>query len=294
MPTRNRLAFPCGLVPGFDPSHSASRNCRFSVVNIGSGAVNLLNGKPGVVTNFAQTIDGIIGPAQISTTSGGSQCFYTFSGGPTAPETQITFACIIRAGAPLFNSTILANNEVGAFNAGAYFHSNNLNWEMDVPPSGLGSANFVLTQGVPYFLGGSIDNSGNYTTIAVRMDTGQVVFTSSGVAAHGIAATATTGHFYVGSFENAGSGFLGSIAAAMYSGCFLSLPQWQQWAADPWSFWYPDVDASYVGIITVAPPPSNIAPIAGRTIILGSRKSIAVVRKQLILLPNQVRTLIAR
>jgi hypothetical protein len=31
----------------------------------------------------------------------------------------------------------------------------------------------------------------------------------------------------------------GYVGSTMYSNIFLSLAQCQQWAADPWSFWYP-------------------------------------------------------
>ena len=45
LPTRNPLAYPAGVAPGFDPTHVAAKNTLISGIAVGNTYVNLLTGK---------------------------------------------------------------------------------------------------------------------------------------------------------------------------------------------------------------------------------------------------------
>lgn len=117
---------------------------------------------------------------------------------------------------------------------------------------------FTPTVKVPYFLAVTTDNTSTTVFVWTRLDTGVVRFftaTPAGAAVPGTIATS------IGN-SSAGNAFDGFIGPVMYSQAVNTLGAMLEWAADPWSFWYPDpvnvgFDAELVGGAGGSPPPPS-------------------------------------
>jgi hypothetical protein len=89
---RNPLDFPCGLAPGFDPTHVAAVNPILSMIALTGGAVNIMTGVPGVNLGApTSVINGSIGPATLYVANADTTHFPV----PTTNFQAITMAVII-------------------------------------------------------------------------------------------------------------------------------------------------------------------------------------------------------
>jgi hypothetical protein len=235
----NPLGIP-GRRPGFDPSHPAAQNIRYSGVANGANFISLLNGKPGTPSISGSVLDGQIGPAAtIATTTGGGNNI-TVAGGGSAPSVA-TIACIFK-----FNGTSAGNYQglLGTFASGFGWWIGIENAVQNITVSSGGTSSTtaftpVLSVGVPYFVAVSSSLTGG-NLVVVNLATGaiqsQTVTYGSSLSAAGGEAPYVLGTTFTFAAAN---GLDGSMAAAMYSAQFMSLSQLQQWAQDPWAFWYP-------------------------------------------------------
>lgn len=115
--------------------------------------------------------------------------------------------------------------------------------------SGNNLTTFVASVNTPYFVAASGFSSGTLNWVIVNLASGQIVAESHACSA--FPATSMGGQNIIG--NNSGQPMLGIVAAAMYSPAYMPLTQLLQWAADPWSFWYPNDDAfnSLVGVSSI-------------------------------------------
>lgn len=241
----NPLA-PAGRSAGFDPTHFASKGCFWSVVSTGASAVNLCKPSPrptAQVSAPTRVIDGNLGLA--SKFTGVSSNGLSFTGGAGARvDLAFTYACFYRPATIASNTSIVSNSTT--VNSGSLLSYNTgnacliLGSELVAPM--LSGINLVV--GVPYFIIASATGPSASTStwthnwFVQRLDTGKIL-TATGTSSQSWAAS--NGNMIFGG-ANSSQGNLdadGNLAAAMYSNVFTSIPQMQQWAQDPWAFWYP-------------------------------------------------------
>lgn len=251
------LAYPAGAVPGIDWSHPATQNLKSMVfpftpgwpvgsstdpcLNFAGSAgfercANTANGTGSVGTG----VDGILGPVAKNTTSFIGSAFSAPV--PSAPSvgTGYTFAAIARpvdiSGTIMFISVGDAINDVVP-----YLAIVSGNFAVRIVSTFTFDSLIPAANNVPYFYAASMvykgSNIWDHVHVVRRLDTGQM-FTGSTTGSNAGASPVFNG----GQFVYAGGGGFGNpvtIGPAMTSGTTLTLPQLQQWAAAPWSFWYP-------------------------------------------------------
>ena len=111
------------------------------------------------------------------------------------------------------------------------------------------TSTYHLVPGVPHFVGASVGPAGQNIVI-VNLATGQTYsYTSTNSGTSNTPGEVGSG--YMGS-QSTQFCINGKMAAGMMSGTYLTLQQVEQWAADPWSFWYPDnaPDQMLVGMVS--------------------------------------------
>lgn len=223
----NPLAYPAGATPGIDLSHPAANKLVVSALAQGRSFVNLASGVPLTVSGIgaSSVTDGAIGRATYF--SGVQTCSIA---GPNTVTQNKTFAAILRPIAPGAGYAGIVNIYDGSGDEGLYLHNNGV---VCYASSDNNPAMF-LANNVPYFIAVSCSGS-NFYYVVRNLNTGAVqtaTITGSGPFVR------PDSFIYVGEdgVNNASQSY---VAAAAYSNSALSLPQLLQWAADPWSFWYP-------------------------------------------------------
>ncbi|HEV2550801.1 MAG TPA: hypothetical protein VGU20_26045 [Stellaceae bacterium] len=233
---RDRLIYPAGYAPGILSTHPAALNCRFSGVGLSNGnIVSLLRGaKAGAAdTGLPSPALTPIGPAPFFE---GSTTGLSFSGNLAEALTTATFAAIFQLSA------------IGVVNpfCGTASTSNGAIFEIlatNIPALFKGNVNHVafpslsLSAGVPYFLALSALSSTTYCCVLTNLLTGNIKSQSNTVSS--ISASMGNATYLVGRLSGSAV-FHGNIAALSISATGLDLSQLLAWAADPWSFWYPD------------------------------------------------------
>ncbi len=239
--SRNTLAFPFGSPPGFDPTHPALTGARinsiFSGVALASGGfTDLLRARLGTkVGTQNSAVHGIIGLSARPDPNATATAGFTFAGYSTVVPAGTTFAIIATyLGTAGFDQIPIANDFSGS---GAYLYADASTHHLHTGFFGGNDTDsgVVLSDGVPYFLLGSI-NATTSTFIILNLATGQQ---RSIVIATGGSTAANNGTYAVGMAQNGALAWQGLIAAAAYIPVFTKLSTAQQWAADPWAFWYP-------------------------------------------------------
>jgi hypothetical protein len=236
---RRGLWFPGGN-PSFDPSHLAARAASggdhfiLSAVASGSGINFLL--APTVVTPLSPTIlgspTGIIDPTIGPAVKFGAGSSYSWG-------YSQAFSALTETTAVIFVPNVLNANhkylmQFGATTVGTYDSGAN---QLSIF-NALGIAGFFsglpVVAGVPYF---AIWSTGPTATnvLLLRLNTGSIVTAVGAGLTLGSQQGTTTN---IGS-DQYGDDCLCSIAAVACVPAFLGLAQMRQWAADPWSFWYP-------------------------------------------------------
>lgn len=247
---RQGQLFP-GWAPAFNPKHLCARKTVGSAVSIGAQFINLLSGKTGTLphaTNPTGTVSGYIGPASFFTLAQGTNSVVDFTTANDSSPFPTTFGAIF-----IINS--LQNNPQGIVQNGTS-SGNKLQMALDGNTFRLKRWNatdddttFGPSINVPYFLAVSSDNTNVTNFVWTRLDTG---FIQSKTMAPGSTATAGTAQFSIGPIEASGNGSDIKIAAAMYSQTLNSMASMLAWAADPWSFWYPQLPVNIGSVIAAA------------------------------------------
>lgn len=235
---RNPLAYPAGIVPGFDPTHPAARNAIFSGIADGGNFVNLLTGAVGTKNGSpTANIKGVTGPGVLYQTGANSS---TFSGCGTGSIATITMAAIVVPPTATGSQAMIYLSNGAAGDCDFYISGSNA---LTCYLGGTQPSGPTLVAGVPYFVAMScVATVGNMTFIAKRLDTGNVTISNPTAPTSGLS---TNGAVIVGN-DGFGQAFNGTVAAAMASKTLLSTWQLAQWAADPWSYWYPDAGDDWV------------------------------------------------
>ena len=241
--TGNPRAYPAGIAPGFDPTHLAAKGVvtRFSGIARDGSFVSLLNGEAGVIggtPTFA--IDGYIGP---SAKFVASTDLWKFPNQNTTATTTFTIAFIFRYASittnqGLFGASATNNVAFYFFNGAGPMTIKLAATSTTVPFS---NTNFIAA-GIPHFIVLSVSGT-TANCLAVRLTDNvsdqAVGFTVSGTPG------VSDGNYLIGNTAGA-AGAAGNIACAMYSTAYLSIPEMRQWAANPWSFWYPQLPSAWM------------------------------------------------
>lgn len=227
------LAFPIGN-PGFDPSHIASGGKpMFSGVAAGSNFVDLFNGKKGNVNPTpSSVIDANIGPSLVTTAAG----FIDYSGIlpiESLPTLAVTQAAIFKIGTNASDGAIM---NYGGTNGVSLTTSSGGVLDANWMGSTTLASTITLSLGVPYFAVASSLSATGTNFVVVNLTNGQ---TNSHFTSTASTMLQPNSEVAIGQSIQTGVNFVGSIAAAMTSYGYLSIPQLLQWAQDPWAFWYP-------------------------------------------------------
>jgi hypothetical protein len=204
-----------------------AQSCVFSVVATGATATILNSGAIGVPTGATASISPV-GPVVTL----GSTSYVSFSGQSAAVTSNFTAAGIFyftNLGTGSFINTggsatgcslsLNASNQIGI----VYTAVNRI------------SSTVVPATNTSYFIAASrTQTTGNFAI--VNLSTGQT-FTSTVTGGTG-APSAPAGTFTLGASYTTNT-LIGGYAAAMFSPVYTSLAQLQQWARQPWLFWYP-------------------------------------------------------
>jgi hypothetical protein len=240
---RNKLIYPGGS-PGFDPSHPAAGNTQAGKRLVLSAAASGANMYPiyctgGQVQSNVGTLAAKllkIGPA-VDMSSGNAQIQWQFSYDPTV--TNFTVAAIFYIDSLVASTyqAILSNNAqvIGLWinNSTPQLFTYYFGGNHDL--TGL-----TPTAGHYYFVCGSAGPSSG-GIVGVDLTTGQTAYSSLG------AGITSTDIFQI-AVGNSGYAENMAYSHAMFSTAFLNQAQLQAWAADPWSFWYPEDDIYAEGL----------------------------------------------
>lgn len=237
--SRNPLAYPVGCKPGFDASHVAGAQVKFSGVATPGNFIDVGSGGKGTISGTPTTgVHGQLGPV-INFPSG---AYATFPGHSAIVYPSITIAAIFSVDSLTTFQYIFSNSTGGtglSLIVDTTFKLAINNWETTRLVSSL-----AIAAATPYFA--VVSQNGTTSTQFLLMDlrSGKVLVETQ---AAGLAVpTSLSGSYLVSAAPNTGSHLLGNVAAAMYSGIYLSLPTMLAWAADPWSFWYPDRNDAWI------------------------------------------------
>jgi hypothetical protein len=253
------LRFPGYLRPGFDKAHPCAGGTWLSAIPVTTNNfIDLLTGMQGAA-NTAFPIGGTkvrayIGPAAGLDNSTGNQGVTFGAGGslvtPVTPY-PATLAAIFTATALVNgNQTPIANGSGGNIQLGIYSNTFQINrWNASND-----NTSFTPTAGVPYFLACTTDNVATTVIVWTRLDTGKIQYYTA-TPASGISATTFEAVIGYTSGGNPMDGFVGPV---MISTAVNTLGNMLRWAADPWSFWYPNgqavaFDADLVSKVASAP-----------------------------------------
>lgn len=249
LPVRNRLAFPAGVAPGFDPRHpsvaqSAVVASYVHGIDVRTGLRMAYTGSP------TEKINGGIGPS--FSTGAGATCYKATSGGEAFPGNYYTIATIVRTGVGDGNWKGLVSNVTG--NAG---NNPQLSINFDTPnhPDVWYAGNqhpasaLPLNDNTPYFIACSISapgSNGKCFYVVTDLSTGTVRSQLVTADLTGVAASGSGGVLFANTYNHSQS-FPGYLAAGMMASQYTSPQDMLAWAADPWSFWFPRSSRSFRG-----------------------------------------------
>lgn len=234
---RKSLAYPGGR-PGFNSGHVAGSGVIASLVAApGVGQFNnIFSGGAGtLVSSPTAAIHGIIGPSVVGTSGAGIGVI--FSGYATGiGSVPFTLACIATAPASFAaGAQAMIGFGASADNAGFYLRTAQTTGVLvaSCPAGTTQTSALALVINVPYFV--VISNAPGVVVnyLAKRLDTGQI-FTATTAACAPI-----NGNGVITLLQESGRGWGGAISHAMVSLSHMPMSALQQWATDPWGFWYP-------------------------------------------------------
>ena len=226
-----RLTYPCGIAPGFNPSHPAALGVRQSAVTLtGANFVSLLTGTKGTLSGtVTPNTHAVIGPNSAFALS----AYVTFPNGPTTVDSNFTGAgiCYLTTGAA--TAALFCSDNQSTDGCSVSINASNILGAVYTGVNRISSAT-TLSTGVPYFIAASrTQSTGNFVVVDLR--TG---LTFSSVTTGGTGTPIAGGGTFQIANASTAQTWIGGIACVMYSNQFTPLAVLQQWAADPWSFWY--------------------------------------------------------
>ena len=224
-----QLGFPSRPY-GFDQSHPAagSGGTRYSIISGPTiGSINLIkpSGLPNNSTAPTSATDGVVGKTLVSATS---DIRYA------STAIQDTNSTLMAIG---YITSLAAGGSFIGGRQGGYFLGYKTSGALALFTNNTADAvsTIILAINTPYFLIAST-NGTVANLVAVNLKTGQMFSnTQSGTYTALINGTL----FQYANGQSAAFPLVGSVAAAAYTNAFLTLPQLQQIALDPWAFWYP-------------------------------------------------------
>jgi hypothetical protein len=233
----NRLGFPYGVAPGLDPGHVAhsSGSPLFSAIALSNGApLNLITSAypavPSGVANLTLNFNGVIGNILGAVPGSGQSCYFN---GSIPNQTQTTCAGIIFLTINNSYQGIVGLQKGGS--RGFYIHN-----AAGFPSPQLYPAAGPLWQlalNAPHFLIVSILYGTTINYLAENLLTGQIQFVSSTDAS--TPPSGLTNCWMIDDSANEPMNAPGGVACGCITNSFLNQSQMMQWAADPWSYWYP-------------------------------------------------------
>jgi hypothetical protein len=229
---RNKLVFPGGRAPGFDPTQiaAASTTPLLSAVTGRNGNfINAQSGVAGAVTGApAFGLDSYIGPALAFTSTARTAFASSLT---TAANLGVTFGVICSTPSSFAANAAFFEDPTGYIPgaaSGTIFLSFDTGGGTDI--------NFGITLSVstPYFIAMTANNAVSYAYV-VNLRTGKTVSVTKGANTTPSAGT----QFCIGNYHGGTLPWGGKIAAIAWMRGLMGLPALEAWAADPWSYWYP-------------------------------------------------------
>ena len=232
---------------GFDPNHPASKNILQSMVPSGGEGLSLLSLASGGGNLPAAGIDAILGPVLSvgSFQTGTLPC-------PAITVTKFT-AGWIGSLAALNTNWLLELLDGG--NGLTLQQTSGGVLSINSTTTTVSTFATTLTVGVPYFFGVSTISGGTSYLVILNLKTGAVITEAVSAAAFSSVLNGT--YRFCDTHTNNGQ----LVAASCASNQYLSLQQLQQWAQNPWEFWYPRVTQTQVAqqSTTTTAAPTTVA-----------------------------------
>jgi hypothetical protein len=187
-------------------------------------------------------MDGAMGPCFWHNSNPGR---VTYTGQTTVIDSTFTFAGIFKGVGATIDGPLFTTSS-GVSGIAFYFNSNTLNVTNF-------SNNLTMVSGlspqIPYFIALSVTSQTTGYCVVVNLLTGKTTTTTAS-GSYGTL-SAPNGTYYI-NFDVFADPFNAYIAAIMYSAGSISQSALQQWATDPWSYWYPRKKYSIVGMAAAA------------------------------------------
>lgn len=251
---RNPLAYPAGYAPGFDPNHVAALNPVFSSVASGANHINILTGTPATVTGTPlHKIKNVMGPTLDFDTSNAN--YVNFSGFQTTAIPSGTLGMILELTSSIagYNYIFTYGPVSGGSATGCLSLIQGNIFKMQNNTGSIISSGVTLEVGVPYFLACCFSDSLAATDFYIKdLKTGQ--FKTAFLGASNAITAALSGNCDLGTSPRDHQIARTSFAAAMFSRSYTPRPAMMQWAADPWSFWYPNPGDNWIAAQSTAFP----------------------------------------
>jgi hypothetical protein len=255
----NPLAYPAGVLPGFDPSHVAAKNCVLSAVSAGNNFISLPKGIAGTVNaSPSATMKGLIGPATLFSGTNDRVAFPCVTG----TMTSCTMACIVNTAFTTTTDAILVSTTTNTAGAGCCFAVQvqaglaTGKLEFFFENVAIATSTLSISNNRSYFLAVSWVSATLINFIAVDLATG--VITEATSASGRASQAAGDGIGAIGNELLANNRMAqGSIAAAMIALAPMSIKQLEPMGKEAWKFWYPQGRGYYVGAAARGPPPTG-------------------------------------
>lgn len=237
----NPLAYPAGIAPGWSPAHAVAPSTQLTCIASGANMIDLQKGiyaVPGGGTVISG-IDGIIGP---NTQLSGALDIISIGGRPTTNFGSVTLAAIFTI--DTFNTTaanmfVLTSNGGGGWGLGYSATTGLLAGLIENVANKPTSLQLVVK--TPYFAAMSVNGTAGIDYILTDLKTGKIV-TATTTSGTPVNPSATS---FIGS-KGVNGAIKGGLAAVMWSSRYTEPSVLRQWAADPWSFWYPDPGDNWI------------------------------------------------
>jgi hypothetical protein len=243
----NKLRYPSGYAPWFDPTHPAAKgvaplNGLSAIAGPAGTFIDILTEHTGVTTSGAglppYKISGRVGPS-LDFNPANFDAITKFTGNSTANVPGCTYGIIVDYG----TGTINTSGDQGLVGCNTatpnYFMWSHFGFLRQIGGGGINASGPMgLATGGAFFMAISTGLTGSKTNFCTtNLLTGQIQVESD--TGNFGASVASDGTYFVGNLSSINKETLGKISCAMYAPNYLSLAHLAQWAADPWSFWYP-------------------------------------------------------
>ena len=216
-------------------------NCRLSAVSTGKNFVQIYGGTPGKSGTITSSPTSAIVGAQGFATKFNSSNFadkVSFANQPVNDDQVGTFGLIFTLTALNSGSVkyICSTDSNSNLNGWRLYKSTTQTLTVLTNAATSSTSTFVMALNTPYFIGVSIGPTNTYYAFT-NLQTGQLVLESQSTAK--VPAGAPNGTYAIGNTGETPIGVDAWISHFMFSGIHISQQRLQQWALDPWSFWYP-------------------------------------------------------